>query len=129
MYLSRVIYTSFLLLCWVTTFASTPNDRLSEKEKYKFDFLFYEAMQSRAQEQYGTTFDYLKYCYELDSTNAAVLYDLGNFYSSIDDKENALAMFKGASKYDPTNYYYVTAYGTVCLEMGILKQRLLNIHP
>lgn len=121
MYITRIIYTSLLFLYLVPSFASVPSGDLDKKEKYKFDFLFYEAMHARAQEQYGTAFDYLKYCHELDSTNAAVLYELGNYYSSIEDKENALTMFRGASKYDPSNYYYVTAYGTLCLESGDYK--------
>lgn len=116
MYISKTAYSFLFLLCAIPFFAFSQKNSPAEKEKYKFDFLFYEAMQARTQEQYGNAFDYLKYNYTIDSTNSAVLYELGNYYNSIGDKTKALAMFKGASKYDPENYYYGTAYGTLCLE-------------
>lgn len=115
MHISKPTYL-LLLFSFLVSSITLAQSGLEDKEKYKFDFLFYEAMQARTQEKYGAAFDYLKYCLQIDSTNAATLHELGNYYSSIGDKTLAFDMFKRATKYDPENYYYGIAYGTLCLE-------------
>ncbi len=88
------------------------------KQKRTFDFLYYESLQARAQDDYSSAFDYLKHCYALDSTNAAVLYELGNYYNTIGDKRRAFKMFKEAAANHPNNYYYGTSYATLALELN-----------
>lgn len=89
---------------------------LSVEERRKFDYFFYEAMNAKATAKHDVVFDYLQYCLSLDSTNANVLYDLGNYHNSLDSKNKAIDYYRRAVKYDPDNLYYNMAYATICFE-------------
>lgn len=83
---------------------------------HKFDYYFYEAMNAKAANKYDDTYDYLKHCIAIDSTNANALYELGNYFNSVDSKNKALDYYRKAVNYDNENYYYSMAYASVCLE-------------
>ena len=88
---ARVFYLILLVIAGnLTSFAQNSQipspiaEKLSVDDSRKFDYFFYEAMNAKATNQYDAVFDYLKYCMAIDSTNANVLYDLGNYYNSIE---------------------------------------------
>jgi len=89
---------------------------LSLEDKRKFDYYFYEAMNAKTVNRYDAVYDYLKYCLAIDSTNANVLFELGNYFNSIDDKNKAIDFFRKAVRHDGNNYYYNMAYASMCLE-------------
>ncbi len=91
---------------------------LNEKEQRKFDYYFYEGINSKVQGKYDEAFDYLQHCYSIDSTNANVLIELGTFYNVFDEKSKALDFLKKAVKYDPKNYYYNMALAGLSKELG-----------
>lgn len=91
-------------------------EELSVDEKRKFDYYFYEALNAKATNKYDEVYDYLKYCMAIDSTNANVLYELGNYYNSLESKNKAMDYYRKAVAYDGDNYYYNMAYGSLCLE-------------
>ena len=91
---------------------------LNEKKQRKFDYYFYEGINSKVQGKYDEAFDYLQHCYSIDSTNANVLIELGTFYNVLDEKSKALDFLKKAVKYDPKNYYYNMALAGLSKELG-----------
>lgn len=91
---------------------------LNEKEQRKFDYYFYEGINSKVQGKYDEAFDYLQHCYSIDSTNANVLTELGTFYNVLDEKSKALDFLKKAVKYDPKNYYYNMMLAGLNKELG-----------
>ena len=91
---------------------------LNEKEQRKFDYYFYEGINSKVQGKYDEAFDYLQHCYSIDSTNANVLIELGTFYNVFNEKSKALDFLKKAVKYDPKNYYYNMALAGLSKELG-----------
>ncbi len=93
-----------------------PAKKLSVDEKRKFDYYFYEAMKAKSINKYDAAFDLLKYCQAIDSTNANVYFELGNYYSLLDNKNKALDFFRKATAYDTNNFYYNMAYASLCLE-------------
>lgn len=93
-----------------------PVKKLSVDEKRKFDYYFYEAMKAKSVNKYDAAFDLLKYCQAIDSTNANVYFELGNYYSLLDNKNKALDFFRKATAYDTDNFYYNMAYASLCLE-------------
>lgn len=93
-----------------------PMKKLSVDERRKFDYYFFEAMNAKAMGKYNSAFDLLRYCLVIDTTNAQVYYELGNFYSSLDGKNKALDYYRKASAYDGDNYYYSMAYASLCFE-------------
>lgn len=93
-----------------------PMAKLSEDDKRKFDYYFHEAMNAKATSKFDSAFDLLGYCLAIDSTNANVYYELGNYYNSLDNKNKALDFYRKATSYDGGNFYYNMAYASLCLE-------------
>jgi tetratricopeptide (TPR) repeat protein len=93
-----------------------PMSKLTTSEKRLFDYYFYEAMNAKVAGKYDSAFDFLKYCQAIDSTNANIHYELGNYYTTLDDKNKALNYFRRATAYDNSNFYYNIAYASLCLE-------------
>lgn len=93
-----------------------PVKKLTVEERRKFDYYFYEAMKAKSVNKYDAAFDLLKYCQAIDSTNANVYFELGNYYSLLDNKNKALDFFRKATAYDSDNFYYNMAYASLCLE-------------
>lgn len=89
---------------------------LSTEDKRKFDYYFYEAINAKSIEKYADSYDFLSYCARIDSTNANVLFELGNFYKSLRNNVKATDLYTKAVKYDPTNYFYSMSLASTLLE-------------
>lgn len=95
---------------------STDKSQVSVEDKRKFDYYFYSAVNAKTIGQYSAAFDYLIFCNQLDSTNANVLYELGNFYKTLKDLEISKNYYTKAVKYDPQNYIYNMSLAGTLLE-------------
>lgn len=103
-------------------------DPLSPEDRRLFLNYFYEAASAKATEEYDVAFDYLRYCYQMDSTNASVLYELGNYYNMLQMKDEAYNYFKAAVKNDSLNYYYNLALANYCFEAKDYKQAIISFN-
>ncbi|MDL2214795.1 tetratricopeptide repeat protein, partial [Dysgonomonas sp. OttesenSCG-928-M03] len=109
--------------------------QLSQDDRKKFDYYFYDAMNAKSTGQYAATYDYLRYCMKIDSTNANVLFELGNFYASLQEKDEAYDFYSKAVKYDPNNFYYNMAYAGAAADKQEFKitadiyQKLVKENP
>ncbi|MDR2954082.1 MAG: tetratricopeptide repeat protein [Prevotella sp.] len=123
----KLYYTIFLVTVFSFVYnnslnAQTENqadpvpEKLSIEEKRKFDYFFYEAINAKSIGKYDSAYDFLDYCMGIDSTNANVLYELGNYFTVLSEKEEGLNYYRMAVAYDSTNYYYNMAYATMSLE-------------
>lgn len=97
---------------------SETKQKLTPEERQKFDYYFYNAIDEKVLGNYAESLDFLSYCLKLDSTNAVVLNEFGNFYNSFDQKSKALEYYKKAVLYDNANYYYKASLGSLYLEFG-----------
>lgn len=113
--LKHIITYSFLIIGVTVVHAQTP--RLSIDEQRKFDLYFHQAVDAKILEKYDEALDYLQYCMRIDSTNANVLFEMGNFYNAADNKNKAIDYYRKAVEYDSNNFYYNMAYANICLEM------------
>lgn len=95
---------------------SDRQSNLSLEDKRKFDYFFYSAINAKTINQYSSAFDYLNYCNKIDSTNANVLYELGNFYKTQKNLEKANDYYTKAVYYDPQNYIYNMSLAGTLLE-------------
>ncbi|MEN9919547.1 MAG: hypothetical protein RL662_1983 [Bacteroidota bacterium] len=108
---------------------------LSVEDQRKFDYYFYDAMNAKSVDKSGSAYDYLKYCMLIDSTNANVLFELGNFHSSLQNKDEAFAYYNKAVKYDSNNFYYNMALAGSAVEKEQFKeaaniyQKLIALNP
>lgn len=115
---------------------TTPTkDKLSIDDRRKFDNFFYDAMNAKSLEQYTVAYDYLQYCMQIDSTNANVLFEMGNFYNSLKNKDKSYIYYKKAVKYSPDNYFYNMAFAGSSIEQQDFKtaatvyQKLIKENP
>ena len=100
---------------------------LDEKDRRKFDYFFYAALNAKALGNYDEAMDFLRHCHSIDSTNANVLIELGTYYSVLQENNKALDFFKKAVHYDPPNYYYNMMLAGLSKELG-LKQEVVDIY-
>lgn len=90
---------------------------LSDEDRKQLDYYFYEAIKAKAISKYDAAYDLFKYCLEIDSTNANVLYELGNYFTALNDKNRAINYYRKAVTNDIDNYFYRFAYAMMCLEL------------
>lgn len=114
---------------------ASDKDKLSVEDRRKFDNFFYDAMNAKSLEQYTSAYDYLQYCMRIDSTNANVLFEMGNFFNSLKNKEQSYKYYKKAVTYNPDNYFYNMAYAGSSIEHQDFKvaasvyQKLIKENP
>lgn len=108
------IFLFFLFLGYSDIYAQAKG--ISEENKRKFDYFFYEAAKAKAQNNYDEAFDFLQYCLGIDTTNAEVYFQLGGFYNTLDNKNEAMNCYRNAVLYNSDNLYYNMAFATLCLE-------------
>jgi len=116
-----LLVLAFLCVGIHTILAQETTRKLSSEDQRKFDYYFHDAINAKAIGDYASTYDYLQYCMRIDSTNANVLFELGNFYTSLQDKDNAYNYYTKAVKYSPDNFYYNIAYAAVSIDKQNFK--------
>ena len=127
-YIRCSLLVLFIFSC-LSTFSAKKQDKkkrtevpinktiLTVENQRKFDYYFYEAINAKVTGNYAAYFDYIKYCHQTDSTNAALLYEFGNFYNITEQKSKALEFYKSAVRYDKENFYYNAALGSLLIEL------------
>ena len=78
-----------------------------ETIKREYDILFHEAMVQRQKKNHDATFDLLTRCQELRPDASEACYFLAQYYMSMRQNEQALAMFEKAVELEPTNMTYL----------------------
>lgn len=112
-----------------------PVVKLSDEDRRKFDYYFYSAINAKSIDEYSSAFDFLQYCMQIDSTNANVLFELGNFYKSVQNADAAYRYYENAVKYAPDNYYYSMSLASAALDKQEFKEaasiydRLIKTDP
>lgn len=72
----------------------------------RFDYYFIEAVNQGQQGHYAEAFDLFCYCLELDSTSAAVKYNLAQYYAMLGDRVKPGILMREAVAQEPDNYWY-----------------------
>ena len=78
---------------------------------YRRDYYYYEAINQLQQDNFDAAFQLLNYCNSIDSTLAAVNYNLAEMYMLMNDRNKPAALLKLAIKQDPDNYWYYNLAG------------------
>lgn len=108
----QLAYYTFLFLLLAAASPATAGQR-------KFDYFFYEALNLKNAGKFDAAFDAFKYCLEIDSTAAPVLYELSSFYVQLDRPDKAVDMLKRAVKHSPDNFTYKMALATITRNQGM----------
>lgn len=92
---------------------------LSAADRRKFDYFFYEGLNLKAAGKFDAAFDAFKYCLAIDSTAAAVLYELSSFYVQLNRPTQAVEMLKRAVANSQDNFTYKMALATISRNLGM----------
>ncbi len=93
-----------------------------EKKQRKFDYFFYEGLNLKHAAKYDAAFDSFNHALAIDSTSAAVLYELSNFYMQMERPDKAIEMLQRAVVYSPDNFTYKMALATLSRSVGMLGE-------
>ena len=80
--------------------------RLTPEEQRKYDYFFLEASRLKAQKEYGTAFDMLKPCLDINPDASSALYEISQYYLFLKQVPQGLAALEKAVKNEPDNYWY-----------------------
>ncbi|MBO5952108.1 MAG: tetratricopeptide repeat protein [Bacteroidaceae bacterium] len=84
---------------------------VTDYDAFRRDYFYYEALNQMQQENYDGAFQLLNYCNKIDSTSAAVNYNLAQLYILLNDKTRTTELLNLAIKQDPDNYWYYNLTG------------------
>ena len=79
---------------------------LSAADERRFDYFYHEGLHEKAMGDQAAAFDLFQKALRIDSANAAVKYELANYYLNLKRPNVALKYLRGAVKEDSTNYWY-----------------------
>jgi tetratricopeptide (TPR) repeat protein len=89
------------------------------QERRKFDYFFFEGLNLKIAGKYDAAFDVFTHCLSIDSTSAALLYELSYFYLQLDRPDKALEMLKRAVLNSHDNFSYKMTLAALSRNMGM----------
>ncbi|MCD7938251.1 MAG: tetratricopeptide repeat protein [Tannerellaceae bacterium] len=92
---------------------------LSPEEQRKFDYFYYEGINLKNADKFDAAFDAFNYCLAIDSTDAAVLYELSSFYLQLNRPEKAVQFLKRAVANSSDNFAYKIALANITRSLGM----------
>lgn len=99
--------------------ASPASTRLSEADRRKFDYFFYEGLNLKASGKFDAAYDAFNYCLAIDSTASAVLYELSSFYVQLNRPDKSVEMLKRAVANSSDNFTYRMALASMSRSQGM----------
>jgi tetratricopeptide (TPR) repeat protein len=79
---------------------------LTEEQREQFDSYFYEAITQKEAGAYNVALDIFRKCYEIDSLDAGLCFELGSLYAGFQQPNLAVPLFERAVKQYPDNWWY-----------------------
>ena len=101
---------------------ASPVETDSVRRQRKFDYFFYEGLKLKQAAQYDAAFDLFNHCLALDSTDAAVRYELCMFYMQLNKPEKAIEVLKPAVALRPDQFEYRMAYASISRSLGMFGE-------
>ncbi len=84
--------------------------KLTEDERARFDYYFFEAQRLKDIQQLDAQLDALRICLSIDSANTALQSELGTVYMRLRRYSEAAESFKKAASTTPDNWWYQVEY-------------------
>jgi len=92
---------------------------LSEAEKRKFDYFYYEGLNLKQAGKFDASYDAFTHCLSIDSTAAPVLFELSSFYLQLNRPEKALDVLKRAVANSDNNFTYRMTLASLSRNLGL----------
>lgn len=124
--ISRFLFFAVLFTV-ITSYSSNAENKesvslkkeLSEAEKRKFDYFFYEGLNLKNAGKFDAAYEAFYHSLAIDSTAAPVLYELSSFYMQLNRPEKALDVLKRAVANSDNNFTYRIALATLTRNLGL----------
>ncbi len=112
--LGFILIIGFTFSCKTTTKVQVAQDnaqtirkvQLSDVEKRKFDYFFYEAGREKMKGNIEKSAMYLGECLKIDPTSSASMYELANIFVSGNEVVKAQGLLERAIQLEPSNIWY-----------------------
>ena len=91
---------------------------LNSQTKRTFDIMFHEALLQRQKGNLDAAFDLLQHCQELCPDAAETYYFLGEFYTDMQQNEQALNAFRRACDLEPKNMTFLERMAYASIQAG-----------
>lgn len=111
--MDRIGHVLIMLSISLAAIAQTNGPVSCPNTDREYDILFNEAMLQRQKRNHDATFDLLARCHELKPNASETCYFLAQYYLSMKQKEQALAMFEKAAELEPANMTYLETLSDV----------------
>jgi tetratricopeptide (TPR) repeat protein len=90
----------------------------AESAQRKYDYFFYEGLKLKHAGTTDEAFEAFRYCWAMDSTDAALAYELAFCYAQLENPEKMLSLLKVAVTESPANFTYLWVYASIARSMG-----------
>jgi tetratricopeptide (TPR) repeat protein len=115
---------SFILLVFCSLYSNAQIDISAEDKDLAFQNYFFEALKQKAIQNYSKAVENLEKCYEIDSTNMAVEFELSKNFLLMKKYFEAEQFINKALQRDPKNEFLIQHKGLVFKDMGSLEQAI-----
>ncbi|MCD7971306.1 MAG: tetratricopeptide repeat protein [Candidatus Azobacteroides sp.] len=123
----KIINISLTLFFFFSSFFSfgnnqaeaTPEDKNEIQRKVEYFFL--EAIKAKEARKLDVAYDLMRYCYELDSLNAPVMFELSVLYNMTGARQESLHALQKAVALNETNYWYQMALADQAEKMRLYE--------
>jgi tetratricopeptide (TPR) repeat protein len=99
--------------------ASISKLNLSPSNQRKVEYYFLEAQRLKILQQSAASFDLFNRCIEIDSLNAAVYYELADYYLKLNNPTVAVDCVRKASRIEPDNYWYLYSLANLSQSLNL----------
>jgi tetratricopeptide (TPR) repeat protein len=93
-----------------------------EAEQRKFDYFFYEGLKWKNGGKQDEAFEAFRHCLAIDSTDAALAYELAFCYAQMDKPQDMFAWIRKAVAANPENFTYRWVYASVAHSLGYKEE-------
>lgn len=97
---------------------SVSNDTLSAEQQRKFDYFYLEALRLKGNKDYDAAFDMIQHCLRIYPQSAAALFELGQYYISLDKTAQGVNAIEKAAAIEPDNYWFSQALANLYQQQG-----------
>ncbi len=101
--------------CFVSCATGTKAGSLSDEARRRFDYYYAEAVKSKLAGRHDDAFVLFRHCLDINPDAAEASYNLGLYYSGMNDSARCVSYLSRAASLDPGNIYYKEALASFYL--------------
>lgn len=123
-YLSKSKLAIIIILSLLLAGSTFAQDNLSPKERQAFNEAFFKAQSLKAKGDYEKAGSLFKQLYKSSPSNAAVNFELAQYYTETEDQESAIFHAERAVELDPSNQWFSYLLANIYGQFGMSGQQV-----